>query len=97
MTPQRARAILAVAADASAEEIEAAFRHAIRVAHPDQGGDPDRAQVLLDARRCLRGPAAPPLDADRRVVVVPAPTWREHLTALLVRLRLRRHRPTRVR
>ena len=96
MTPRRARAILAVAPDATPEEIERAFRRGMRVSHPDQGGDAGRAQLLLDARRCLRADAARPAADDRRVVVVPAPTWRDRLTALLARLRPLR-RPTRVR
>ena len=95
MTPHRARAVLAVAPEASSEEIERAFRRAMRVSHPDQGGDADRAQLLLDARRCLRTDAAR-LPADRRVVVVAAPTRRDRLTALLARLRPTRRR-TRVR
>jgi hypothetical protein len=96
MTPHRARAILAVAPDARPEEIEAAFRRAIRDSHPDRGGEVGRAQLLLDARRCLRAGTAPAMAADRCVVVVPAPTRRAHLTALLARLDPRR-RPTRVR
>lgn len=96
MPPSRARAILGVAPDAPTEEIEAAFRRAMRVAHPDRGGDHGRAQLLLDARRCLRGPDVRRRDDGRRVVVVPAPTWRDRVTALLARLRLR-HRPTRAR
>jgi hypothetical protein len=94
MTPHRARAVLAVPADASPEEIEQAFRRGMRVSHPDHGGDTGRAQLLLDARRCLQGEATRP-SPERRVVVVPAPTHRARLTAVLTRLRPRR--PTRVR
>ncbi|MGK2929602.1 MAG: hypothetical protein ACSLFO_08505 [Acidimicrobiales bacterium] len=89
MSPQRARAVLAVTADASADEIEAAFRRAIRIAHPDQGGDPVRAQVLLDARRCLRHDVDHAARDAPRVIVVPAPTWRDLVAAILERIRPR--------
>ena len=95
MTPHRARAILAVPADASPDEIERAFRRGMRVSHPDHGGDSGRAQLLLDARRCLRDEATGSTHAERRVVVVPAPTRRDRLAAVITRLRPRR--PTRVR
>lgn len=95
MTPHRARAILAVPADASTDEIERAFRRGMRDSHPDHGGDIGRAQLLLDARRCLREEGTGSTPAPRRVVVVPAPTRRDRLTAVLTRLRPRR--PTRVR
>ncbi|MCO8128339.1 J domain-containing protein [Acidimicrobiia bacterium EGI L10123] len=96
MTPHRARAILAVTPEASPQEIERAFRLAMRASHPDRGGDAGRAQLLLDARRCLRADRSRGMDAERRVVVVPAATRRDRVTALLTRLRLLR-RPTRVR
>ena len=95
MTPHRARAILAVPTDASADEIERAFRRGMRVSHPDHGGDTGRAQLLLDARRCLHGETTRSTHAARRVVVVPAPKRRDRLSALLTRLLPRR--PTRVR
>lgn len=94
MSPQRARAVLAVTTEASADEIEAAFRRAIRTAHPDQGGDPVRAQLLLDARRCLRHDVGRAARDAPRVIVVPAPTWRDLVAAIVERIRPRpRPRP----
>lgn len=92
MTSQRARAVLAVPAGATAEEIEAAFRRGVRAAHPDRGGDATRTRLLLDARRQLHATVGEP-DTHQRVVVVPASTWRDVLVALVERLRLRPHRP----
>lgn len=93
MTPQRARAVLAVSSDAAPDEVEAAFRRAIRTAHPDHGGDPSRAQVLLDARRCLRQVDHDASSSDQAMIVVPAPTWRDLIAAIVERLRPRPHRP----
>lgn len=93
MTPQRARAILAVAPDATRHEIDAAFRRAIRVAHPDRGGHADRVQLLLDARSRLQQPTAADTTGPAPLLVVPAPTWRDLLVSLVERLRHRPHRP----
>lgn len=50
-----ARAVLGVGPQATAEEIKAAFRAKMRVAHPDRGGDQDAAAKLVAARdRLLR-------------------------------------------
>ncbi|MCD9623952.1 hypothetical protein [Rhabdothermincola salaria] len=101
MSAERARSILAVAPDAGPDEIEAAFRRAIRTAHPDHGGDVHRSQDLLDARRCLRhhgahrprsGPGPGPAVAYQRIVIVPAARWRDLLAALIERVR---HGPAR--
>lgn len=42
--------VLGVSERATAEEIEAAFRHRAKMAHPDQGGTTAAMQELLDAR-----------------------------------------------
>jgi hypothetical protein len=97
LTAQEARAVLGVAPEATPGEIEAAFRREIRVAHPDQGGDPDRAELLLDARRCLRDPASVPSGERRQVVVVPASRWRDVATSVFTRVRVFGRRASRVR
>lgn len=52
---QAARALLGVGPQATPEEIRAAFRAKIAMAHPDRGGDGDQAARLMQARdRLLR-------------------------------------------
>ncbi len=98
MTPRRARAILGLPEDATAAEVELAFRRAIRVSHPDHGGEVGRAQLLLDARLCLRRSQAREDQARDdtdvpRIVIVPAATWRDHLLAVVARIRSHIRRP----
>ena len=47
--------VLAVKRGASEKEIEAAYRAAIRVAHPDKGGNHDECAKLNKVRKELRG------------------------------------------
>ena len=54
MDPAQARAILGIGPEAGVEEIEAAHRHLIRRAHPDQGGSSGLAAQVNAARDCLR-------------------------------------------
>jgi hypothetical protein len=49
----KARALLGVAPDASAEVIQAAWRSRILAAHPDTGGSTAAAQALTEARDLL--------------------------------------------
>ncbi len=53
MSPQEARAILGVGADASRPEIEAAYRRLMQRAHPDHGGSSGLAAQLNVARARL--------------------------------------------
>lgn len=56
MTEAEARAILGVAADASAAEIQSAYSRLMRSVHPDKGGTDGLAAQLNAARdRLLRG------------------------------------------
>jgi DnaJ-domain-containing protein 1 len=50
--------ILGVKADATPEEIDAAYKQKARFAHPDAGGSTDAMQRLNDARNRLKGKAA---------------------------------------
>ena len=50
MGPDQARAILGVSSGATRAEIEAAYRHLIRRAHPDQGGTSGLAAQINAAR-----------------------------------------------
>lgn len=52
-----ARRVLGVASDASAAQVERAFRRHARDAHPDRGGDPDTFRLLVTARRVLAEPS----------------------------------------
>lgn len=49
----RAAALLQVAETASTAEVRQAFRRAMADAHPDAGGDPERARALIAARDLL--------------------------------------------
>jgi hypothetical protein len=53
MQPAEARSVLGVSDQASAEEIEAAFRRLMLRAHPDHGGSSGLAAQLNAARACL--------------------------------------------
>jgi hypothetical protein len=53
MQPFEARSILGVGAEASAKEIEAAYRRLMLRAHPDRGGSTGLAAQLNAARDCL--------------------------------------------
>jgi hypothetical protein len=55
MTDQRARALLGVGANASAQEIQAAYLRLIRTVHPDRGGTSGLAAELNAARDRLLG------------------------------------------
>lgn len=54
-----ARQVLGVAPDASAADVERAFRCRAQDAHPDRGGDPETFRLLVTARRVLAAPARP--------------------------------------
>ena len=53
MRPAEARSVLGVSDQASAEEIEAAYRRLMLRAHPDHGGSTGLAAQLNAARACL--------------------------------------------
>lgn len=55
MSLSEARAILGVEAGASQDEIEAAYRRLMRMAHPDKGGTTGLASQLNAARERLLG------------------------------------------
>jgi hypothetical protein len=55
LSDQKARAVLGVGADASTEEIQAAYLRLIRTVHPDRGGTSGLAAELNAARDRLLG------------------------------------------
>lgn len=55
MSEQKARAVLGVGADATAQEIQAAYLRLIRTVHPDRGGTSGLAAELNAARNRLLG------------------------------------------
>ena len=59
MAAAEARAVLGVAADATAADIRAAHRSRIATAHPDRGGSADAAAQLNAARDVLLKTMAP--------------------------------------
>jgi hypothetical protein len=61
--------VLGVALDASAAELRAAYRRAIKAAHPDHGGDRERLELVLEAHRTLVEAGL----LDRRRDPAPAP------------------------
>lgn len=54
MSETEARSILGVGPDASEAEVNAAYRHLMKTAHPDRGGAKDRAVRINAARAVLR-------------------------------------------
>jgi curved DNA-binding protein len=66
-TAERARAVLGVPAQASAQDLRAAFQRAAKASHPDRGGDADRFRQVIDAYRLLKAAAevAPAASAPR--------------------------------
>jgi hypothetical protein len=56
MSPEEARSMLGVGADATPDEIQAAYTRLMRLAHPDKGGTTGLATQLNAARdRLLKG------------------------------------------
>jgi curved DNA-binding protein len=55
MTVEVARRLLAVEANADADTIRAAFKRAVKTAHPDQGGTDEAFRLVLEAHRILDG------------------------------------------
>ncbi|MGF1462162.1 MAG: J domain-containing protein [Maricaulaceae bacterium] len=55
MTDADARALLGVKADATRDEIQAAYRRLMKLAHPDQGGSTGLAAAINRARATLLG------------------------------------------
>lgn len=55
---QQARQVLGVGADATADEIKAAYRQLAKQHHPDAGGDPERFHQIQQAYELLQQPAA---------------------------------------
>lgn len=82
MDPIEARRVLGVPTDAGVDEVEASFRRAARVAHPDLGGDPAAFRRLVEARAELcsqqDGPTRPP-----PIRVVRRPWWQRLVDAVL--------------
>ncbi len=55
MTAGRARALLGLAPGAEGEAVAAAFRAAVKAAHPDRpGGDAERLRQVIEAHRLLQ-------------------------------------------
>jgi len=50
--------VLGIRPDASADEIDTAYRQKAKAAHPDAGGSPEAMQRLNDARTAMKGKAA---------------------------------------
>jgi curved DNA-binding protein len=54
MTAGQARMLLDLPAGADAEAVSRAFRSAVKSAHPDLGGDPERLRRVIEAHRVLK-------------------------------------------
>jgi len=64
-----ARRLLGVALDATADDVDRAFRRRVRTAHPDRGGDAATFRRLVEARTTLTtAPAASGRSTTRLVV-----------------------------
>jgi curved DNA-binding protein len=70
MTVGQARELLGLPLDAGAEATARAYRTAVKTAHPDLGGDPERLRLVIEAHQVLKS-----LD-QARMMFPPAPTPR---------------------
>lgn len=79
MTIGRARQVLSVSASATADEVRAAYRIAVKGAHPDHGGSEEALRMVLEAWRLLDGkePQGPEPQNDA------APVHRLEITPVL--------------
>lgn len=59
MTLDQARRLLGLDASASPEVMKAAYKAAVKTAHPDHGGTAERLRLTLEAWRILEGRPAP--------------------------------------
>jgi curved DNA-binding protein len=70
-TADQARALLDLPPGAGREAVRAAFRRAVKAAHPDRGGDPAQFRRVIEAYRLLDAQNEP--DAADRKAKTPAP------------------------
>ena len=78
MTAGQARKLLGLPSGADADTVSRAFRTAVKSAHPDHGGDPERLRRVIEAHRVLKSlveaklafapTAAPPRPAAPRAM-----------------------------
>jgi hypothetical protein len=88
VTPLQARQLLGVAAGASADDVERAFRRLAGRHHPDRGGDPGTFTALVAARDVL-------LRQPDQVIVISSGRWRRALRVVQRwRFRMRQPRPS---
>ncbi|MDP8958249.1 MAG: J domain-containing protein [Actinomycetota bacterium] len=90
MNRSTARRVLGVSGGAGSEEIDQAFRRSARRLHPDVGGDTQRFQQLVSARRALLGPSS---SGSPLIVVRGRPWWRELMHVLTRPVRRGRAEP----
>lgn len=67
MTAGQARKLLGLPPGAGADQVSRAFRAAVKEAHPDRGGDPDRLRRIIEAHRVLKALA------EAKLAFAPAP------------------------
>ena len=73
--------VLGVSSSASRDEIKAAYRVAVRSAHPDAGGDHDKFALVSEAWEVLGDDAARShYDADRRLAARAAKPYMTRLS-----------------
>jgi curved DNA-binding protein len=66
MTVGEARRLLGLAPAADGEALAAAFRTAVKAAHPDRGGDPEQLRLVVEAHKVLKSLA------EARLIFTPA-------------------------
>lgn len=62
MSLATARSVLGVDASATPDQVRAAYKAAVKIAHPDHGGTEERLRVTLEAWRILDGRPSPAAD-----------------------------------
>jgi hypothetical protein len=88
MTHDRARRLLGVGPEATAHDVDGAFRRLAQLHHPDHGGDTGRFVELVAAREALQRPPA----ARGQLIVIRTRPWRRAVR-VVQRWRFQAHRP----
>ncbi|MEI7932181.1 MAG: hypothetical protein WCI21_03895, partial [Alphaproteobacteria bacterium] len=68
MTRDQARRLLRLGPEPDQDQVRAAYRSALKTAHPDQGGTEDKLRMVLEAYRLLDTTVREPSESDFEAV-----------------------------